>query len=233
MIVVADASVLVAELLRARGRALFARLDLHVVVAEEQWSETQHELQRRLAIIIEQGRLTVEQARKLQEAVQTLVDNRVIEVIPHTLYAPHEAVARRRVPRDPHDWPPVALALALDAGILTGDQDSWAAGARPGPLRPSARSWTSPDEELLDDAPAADENWLASKADHRSFGSPGTALGERHGAGIIVLASGCRRSQPNVTGQSCPGGAQERCMTVTRRASPQVSAVPTPAQPAG
>ena len=31
------------------------------------------------------------------------------------------AVARRRVPRDPNDWPPVALAL--DAAILTGDQD--------------------------------------------------------------------------------------------------------------
>ena len=123
MIVVADASVLVAELLRARGRALFARPDLRVVVAAEQWDETEHELQRRLGIIVEQGRLTAEQARQLQQAVQALVDDRVIEVIPGTLYAHHEAVARRRVPRDPHDWPPVALALALDAGILTGDQD--------------------------------------------------------------------------------------------------------------
>jgi len=37
MIVVVDASVLVAELLRARGRALFAHPDLRCVVAEEQW----------------------------------------------------------------------------------------------------------------------------------------------------------------------------------------------------
>lgn len=36
MIVVADASVLVAELLRRRGRELFSRADLRVVVAEEQ-----------------------------------------------------------------------------------------------------------------------------------------------------------------------------------------------------
>ena len=43
----------------------------------------------RLAIVIEQGRLTVEQARQLQEAVQTLADNRVIEVIPpHPLRPP-------------------------------------------------------------------------------------------------------------------------------------------------
>ncbi len=54
MIVVADASVLVAELLRARGRELFAHPDLRVVVAEEQWDETQHELQRRISAIVEQ-----------------------------------------------------------------------------------------------------------------------------------------------------------------------------------
>lgn len=53
MIVVVDASVLVAELLRRRGRELFAHPDL----------------------------------------------------------------------RDPHDWAPVALAIALDAAILTGDHD--------------------------------------------------------------------------------------------------------------
>ncbi len=123
MIIVADASVLVAELLRRRGRALFARADLRVIVAEEQWDEAEHELRRRLALIVEQGRLTAEQARLLHDAVQRLIDDRVIEIIPRTLYEHHETVARRRVPRDPDDWPPVALALALDVGILTGDQD--------------------------------------------------------------------------------------------------------------
>ena len=37
MIVVADASVLVGELLRKRGRELFLHSALHVVVAEDQW----------------------------------------------------------------------------------------------------------------------------------------------------------------------------------------------------
>lgn len=46
MIIVADASMLVGELLRRRGRELFARNDLRVVVAEEQWDETEHELTR-------------------------------------------------------------------------------------------------------------------------------------------------------------------------------------------
>lgn len=49
MIVVADASVLVAELLRRRGRELLAHPALRVVVAQEQWDETGHELERRLA----------------------------------------------------------------------------------------------------------------------------------------------------------------------------------------
>ncbi|MDQ3761520.1 MAG: PIN domain-containing protein [Actinomycetota bacterium] len=123
MIVVADASVLVAELLRARGRELFAHPDLRVVVAEEQWDETQHELQRRIGAIVEQGRLTDDHAKRLHHDVLALVDERVIEVIPRRLYEHMEVVARRRVPRDPRDWPPVALALVLEAGILTGDHD--------------------------------------------------------------------------------------------------------------
>jgi len=53
MIVVADASVLVAELLRVRGRELLADPHLRVVVAEEQRDETTHELSRRLALIVE------------------------------------------------------------------------------------------------------------------------------------------------------------------------------------
>jgi hypothetical protein len=44
VIVVADASVLVAELLRRRGRELLAHPELRCVVAEEQWAETAYEL---------------------------------------------------------------------------------------------------------------------------------------------------------------------------------------------
>jgi predicted nucleic acid-binding protein len=123
MIIVADASVLVGELLRRRGRELFARTDLRVVVAEEQWDETEHELARRVDIIVAQGRLSAAQAQVLQDAVYGLIDSRAIEVIPRRFYVDQEAIARRRVPRDPRDWPPVALALALGVGILTGDQD--------------------------------------------------------------------------------------------------------------
>lgn len=123
MILVADASVLVAELLRKRGRALLSHPDLRIVVAEEQWEETEHELGRRMAIIVERAQLTAHQAQALQEAVEALIDARLIEVIPRAFYEHLKPAARRRVPRDPNDWAPVALALVLGTGILTGDQD--------------------------------------------------------------------------------------------------------------
>ena len=123
MIVVVDASVLVAELLRRRGRELFAHPDLQCVVAEEQWEETRNELPKRVAASVGQGRLSSEQGEELLDAVHELVQGDLIEVVPRTFYEHMEHVARRRVPRDPDDWAPVALALALDAAILTGDHD--------------------------------------------------------------------------------------------------------------
>jgi predicted nucleic acid-binding protein len=123
VLVVADASVLVAELLRERGRALIADPRLRIVVAEDQWSETQHELGRRVALLVAHARLTNEQAAQIQQAIESLVDSRVIDVIPRGVYEHIEETARRRVPRDPDDWPPVALALSVNAGILTGDND--------------------------------------------------------------------------------------------------------------
>lgn len=62
-------------------------------------------------------------AQELYESVRELVDSRAIDIIPRSLYAHKEAIARRRVPRDPNDWAPVALALTFSIGILTKDND--------------------------------------------------------------------------------------------------------------
>ncbi len=86
MIVVVDASVLVAELLRRRGRELFAHPDLQCLVAEEQWEEARHELQKRVAAIVGQGRLSSEQGETLLDAVHEFVQGDVIEVVPRTFY---------------------------------------------------------------------------------------------------------------------------------------------------
>jgi predicted nucleic acid-binding protein len=123
VILAADASVLVGELLRKRGRELLLHPDLRVLVAEQQWEEAEHELSRRLSILESQERLTLEQRLALERAVSDLIETRAIEVVPRDTYASLEQAATERVPRDRRDWPTVALAMALDAGILTGDND--------------------------------------------------------------------------------------------------------------
>ena len=50
----------------------------------------------------------------------------IVESVDQSLY---ETIARERVtPRDPHDWPVVAVALLLDFPIWTEDQDFFGSG---------------------------------------------------------------------------------------------------------
>lgn len=122
MRLVVDANILVSELLRERGRRLFTHPELQVFIAERAWSEARHELRRRVALMETQGRLGVGTGTGLLDAAFALVELRVTPVS-DGLFAHLEQVGRRRIPRDPGDWPTVALALALDAGIRTSDGD--------------------------------------------------------------------------------------------------------------
>jgi predicted nucleic acid-binding protein len=123
MILVADASVLVAELIRVRGCEFFRDPRIQVSVAEEQWSETRHELNRRMRLFVDSGRVPEDQIPQLRHEIQDVMDGNAIEVVAHRMYEGLEVIARRRIPRDPNDWPTVALAIALNAGILTNDYD--------------------------------------------------------------------------------------------------------------
>ena len=109
--------------LRTRGRELAYDTRLHIVITEEQWSEAQHEIERRLSVIIERGQLAVDQASLIRQEIRSLINANVIEVVPRHVYHHLEGIARRRIPRDPDDGPTVALALALNAPILTSDND--------------------------------------------------------------------------------------------------------------
>ena len=123
MIVVVDASVLVAELLRKRGRELFRHPELRSVVAQDQWEETQHELPKRAKHIVAAGHLSQAQVDLILSDVDELFSSRTIEIIPSSAYEEKKELALRRVPQDPKDWAPVALAMTMDAGILTRDGD--------------------------------------------------------------------------------------------------------------
>lgn len=122
-----DASVLVAEALRQRGRKLLAHPDLDLVIAEEAWRETLHELPRRAGVLIAGEKLEQAAAAEFLDAA-TAVVLAYVTVASSELYADRIDEARRRIPRDPRDAPTVALALALDCGIWTADRDFFGCG---------------------------------------------------------------------------------------------------------
>ena len=122
-----DASTLVGEALRVRGRQLLAHPGLDLVVAAEAWGETGHELRKRVVLMTERGFLQARPAAELLDAVTSaLVDH--MTVIPSSVYADRLEDARWRIPRDPEDVPTVALALALDCGIWSVDHDFFGCG---------------------------------------------------------------------------------------------------------
>lgn len=122
MRLVVDANILVGELTRRRGRELIERPDLMLAVAERAWDEAQHELRKRVRAIARRRGVVPATDERLLATALNLVDTRVT-LEPPSLYASFERVARVRIPRDPDDWPTVALALALDAAIWTHDHD--------------------------------------------------------------------------------------------------------------
>jgi predicted nucleic acid-binding protein len=119
MKVVVDASVLVGELLRQRGRALIARTELELFGSAQVLEETRYELGRR---INRMSRLTEGQQQELLRECQQVVSACVMDCS-LTVYQAWEEIARERVPRDPNDWSTVALALVLGAEIWTQDAD--------------------------------------------------------------------------------------------------------------
>lgn len=122
MRLVVDAKILVAELIRVRGRKLIARKDLELYMAERAWSETIYELDKRINIMIQKNVFSQSVGRGLLQDALELAELRV-SIIPHEIYASYETIARNRIPRDPNDWFTVALALAMDAAIWTTDND--------------------------------------------------------------------------------------------------------------
>jgi predicted nucleic acid-binding protein len=123
----ADASSVVAESLRARGLWLLDHDDLILYITPATWSEVTHELGRRLDAMVLRGQIEpVELEPMLHETIVML--SQIITVVPESEYGDHEAEARDRIPRDPNDWPTVALALSMGIGIWTNDRDFFGCG---------------------------------------------------------------------------------------------------------
>ncbi len=122
MRLVADADVLVGELLRQRGQEVVTHARLELYVAEHAWNEAHHEMQHRAEARVRRGQVDQATATALTEKAWALAEA-YVTVVPAEAYAFVEERARLRIPRDPNDWPAVALVLVLDAGIWTNDGD--------------------------------------------------------------------------------------------------------------
>jgi predicted nucleic acid-binding protein len=126
MDLIADASAVVAELLRARGRALLSHPDVRWFTTVEIQGEVRHEVVRRIRILADRQQLPAEQAITLTQRALLLFEE-TVSVIPQGVYTPFADLARARI-GDPQDWSAIALALASGASIWTEDRDFFGVG---------------------------------------------------------------------------------------------------------
>lgn len=122
MRLVVDTSVLVGELLRAKGRQRLGDDRLELFLPERMWNEATVELPRRIAAFARARRL---EPRTIEELTSVCLGavRANIAVIDEAVYAAAEDESLARSQRDPDDWPAVACALILSAGIWTNDND--------------------------------------------------------------------------------------------------------------
>ena len=144
MRLVVDANILVAELIRVRGRKLIVRPELELYMAEGAWDEATYELDKRIKIMTRKGVFSQSGGQTLLNDAIALAEAKV-SIVPHEVYATYETVARNRIPRDPNDWFTVALALAVEGDIWTLDNDFLGCGIA---------TWTT--ETLLNHFTASD-----------------------------------------------------------------------------
>ncbi|MFM7279306.1 MAG: PIN domain-containing protein [Microcystis aeruginosa] len=127
MRLVVDTNILVAELLRRRGRDLIISKSLELFLAEKMREEVEYELQKRISIMVNKTNLTQELGKLQLEAALRLIDSKIM-TFPLIFYQSFEEEAKKRIPRDLNDWETVALALALSAAIWTEDYDFFGCG---------------------------------------------------------------------------------------------------------
>ena len=127
MRLVIDANILVAELIRQRGRELILHPAWELYIPEKQWEESCYELDKRIKIMIKKGIFSPQTGQNLLQDALKFAQTK-IAMIPFEFYSAYEAIAVPRIPRDPNDWQTVALALLLNTGIWTNDKDFFGCG---------------------------------------------------------------------------------------------------------
>jgi len=122
MILIVDTNILIGELLRQRGQELIQNPALMLYVTDRVLDETQYEIRRRIPLMVSRGRITETEGQLLLAQAMHLIQTKIM-VVAESNYIHLETEARNRIPRDPDDWPTVALALLMNAAIWTQDCD--------------------------------------------------------------------------------------------------------------
>jgi predicted nucleic acid-binding protein len=122
MRLVVDTNIVVAEMFRDRGRRLMTLASLQCFISDEAWLETMHEVPRRIERIQRHGIWTADAATGWWSIISDMLQAHM-QPLARPVYLGREDEARERIPRDPADWPTVAVALVLDAAIWTSDAD--------------------------------------------------------------------------------------------------------------
>ena len=122
MLLVVDTSVLVADLLRVRGRERLSDHRLDLCLPEHTLGEVHVELPRRIGAVAASAGLEAVERDDLLVLCLDAVNNN-LAVVAAEVYSPFEEEAVARSQRDPADWPVVACALALSAAVWTNDND--------------------------------------------------------------------------------------------------------------
>lgn len=122
MRLVVDTSVLVGELLRHAGRERLRDSRLNLFLPERMWQESQWVLPARIEQFSQRhGRSPASQQDLLVTCLEAVMLN--VDIVAEPIYLAREDEARARSLRDPDDWPVVACALSLGAGVWTNDND--------------------------------------------------------------------------------------------------------------
>ena len=125
MRLVVDTSVLVGELLRARGRERLADDRLLLYLPERMWAEARVELPRRITSFVRRKDLDSHVGDDLATRCLDAVEANVLN-LDEAVYATLEDEARARSVRDPDDWPVVKNTGAwrlLEANWSTLDEN--------------------------------------------------------------------------------------------------------------
>ena len=75
MLLVVDANILIGELLRKRGQDLIQDSRLILYISERVFSEANHELNKRIKLMIQQGRLSSSEGNLRLINAQSIIDN--------------------------------------------------------------------------------------------------------------------------------------------------------------